>query len=134
MANPTFNSVDLTSHSPNVWWGSPIPRHQLVTVPSVSGAFIANYGVGHREIFGVGYLSATGASGDAAQKALKAALRTVQAQVNLIVGAFVDTDAVSHTGCLLVQYQPVGRIQIEVGSTYTARLAVRFVVVEQDPD
>ena len=135
MANPTFHSMVLTTDSPHIVWGSPQARFQAVTVPSVDGAFISRYGIGPRQIMGMGFLVGTSTTADLAQKALKLSIRVSQGYVNGDLAAFVDTDAESYSGCLLTSYQPAGPIEIEQVSAWSfrARCAVRFSILQQDP-
>ena len=87
-----------------------------------------------RYITGTGYLEATGASAALAEKALKAAIRTKQAAVNQVIGTYTDIDGNSYSNCLLTSYEPLGSVEISAGSgTKTARVAVRFVILEQNP-
>ena len=98
------------------------------------GTFVSLFRQGGRYIYGTGYLEATGASSAAASKALKLALRTVQAQNGTVVGTFADTDAETYTNCVLVRYQPAARIVGSVsGGTFTARCRVAYTILESVP-
>lgn len=137
MANPIFDSADLnitlTTNSARRRWSSPRARFALSSLPSVDGAFLSTFGIGARYIIGGGYLEATGASKTLADKALAAAIRTAQAGINTI-STYTDLDAEFYSDCLLASYNPVGMVEIEVvGGAYTARVAVQFVIVQQDP-
>lgn len=133
MANPIFDTVTLTTNSARRRWDTPQARFSLSSLPGVAGVFLSTFGQGARFIVGSGFLEATGTTEALADKALAAAIRAVQAAVG-VSGTFTDIDAETYDNCLLASYSPVGGVQLQgVSNPYTARVAVRFVIVQQDP-
>jgi len=141
MPNPLFQSAGanlaLTGAAPRERWGSPRSRHATACLPGVDGVLVARHGIGERLIHGEGYLQASGATAAAAYQALLAALRTRQSAVGRQIGTYTDAAGAAHGDCLLTAYEPASAIQTSAapaGGSIVARVAVRYVVLQQLPD
>lgn len=137
MANPIFDPAGvnktLTTNSARRRWASPQARFSLSSLPSVDGAFLSTFGVGARYIVGGGFLEATGTTEALADKALAAAIRAIQDAVG-VAGTYRDIDAEDYDDCILASFSPVSGVMLQgVADPYTARVAVQFVIVQQDP-
>ncbi|MCK4625005.1 MAG: hypothetical protein KAV00_06830 [Phycisphaerae bacterium] len=141
MANPIFDSADknitLTTNSARRRWSAPQNRFSATSLPGVDGVMLSTFGFGGRYIMGGGFLEATGASASLADKALAAAIRLAQVGIGTI-STYDDIDDETYGDCMLVSYTPMSPVEIEdltavVGGEHTARVAVQFVILQQDP-
>ena len=123
MSTPTFNSVSLTTNSEMSRIGSPEARISTASLPAVQGVFVSLFGQGARMIQGGGFLQA-GALAD-----LKTLVKAKQAQVAMVVAAYVDTDGVSYSYCILAQYEMAGPVEMQVGGA-TFRVAVQYQILQ----
>ena len=114
MANPTFNSTDLTTDAPREIIGGIRVRAYLESLPGVDGEYAQPHGTSGRDIIVQGVLKSSSQTTAAlAHSTLKTTLRTKQDLVDgATVAAYVGTDENSYSNCMLLSYEPMGPIQV----------------------
>ena len=128
MANPTFNSTDLTTDAPREIIGGIRVRAYLESLPGVDGEYAQPHGTGGRDIIVRGILkSSSQATAALAHSTLKTTLRTKQdLSDGSTVAAYVGTDGNSYANCLLISYDAMGPVQVsqQGASTFYAYVVV----------
>ena len=114
MANPTFNSTDLTTDAPQEVIGGIRPRIYTETMPGADGEYAQVHGPAGRDIIVRGILKSSAQNSAAlAHSTLKTTLRTKQALADgVTVAAYVGTDENSYSNCLLLSYDQAGPIRV----------------------
>ncbi len=115
--DPTINGQTLSTGGQNTVFDAPRARISMSALPSVNGAFVQRFGLGPQVINGTGSISA------ASHAAIKAAIRTIQNAANHTPGDYVDTDNVTHTNCILLEFRQVGDTQREAADSYWVRVS-----------
>jgi len=137
MANPTFNSVVLTSVAPRVRMGQPAVRVYFERMPGVKGEYVQTHGYGGRDWTITGVLHGTAqASRALAVSYLKQALAAKHAQADgIVVGTFLDADGTtSYTNCIMLQYEQASDIWVGAsGSNWIGKCRIQATIRELAP-
>lgn len=135
--DPDGSDLTLAHTGYHIQPGSPRPRMTQHSMPGVDGVFVGFHGVGPRIWHGRGFLEVNLAAGAAAAADdLKAAVIARQGKVASEIGTYRDSTGDDYTYCVLLAYRPAGPITTHLesdGQSYTARCAVTFTIMEQDP-
>jgi len=139
MSTPTYGSAALPLTTDSEWDapGSPQARMAVSHMPSQDGAYVSQFGQGHRMIQGGGWLAQTSTTAALAVKALKDYIRGAQLDcVNTFVANYVGADGVTYANCVMVSYEaePGGiLVQYNGASSYTARVRVSYQILQTIP-
>lgn len=135
MADPTFDSVALTTDGAKNVIRSSQARAYIETLPGVNGAYMQAHGTGARPIIATGIYKVSGQeTAIAALQALTAAFRVCEAKVDgETIGSYVSTDGVTYGYCLLQSYNHGQMRTCTVGSTYSAYMTVTAQLIQLDP-
>ena len=114
MANPSFNSIDLTTDAPHNAIG---PRQVRVfdeTIPGANGMFRQGHGTGGRPIAVAGRISATGNTATLAMQAAYTLFRAKESTLltGTAIADYVGTDGNTYTSCGMQSYRPAGPVEI----------------------